>query len=66
MRTMRQKYNLDNYAVLMYVGPVKDDKQEYWITYGGHAHSQSLTGLSPGTLGKRKTHGRRFRAVDSK
>jgi len=61
---MKSSHNLDDYAVLMYIGPVEDDKQEYWITYGGHAHCQPRTGLLPGTLGKRH-RGRNFRALDS-
>jgi len=51
---MERKINLDDYAVLMEIGPVKNDKQEYWITYGGHAHCQPRTGLPAGTFGRRR------------
>lgn len=53
---MKPKRNLDNYAVLMYVG-----SNEYWITFGGHAHAQPPTGLPPGTFGRR--HGKIFSKI---
>ena len=40
--------NLDDYAELIYIGPAS----EYWITFGGHGHSQQPSGLPAGTLGK--------------
>lgn len=55
---MKPKANLDHYAVLLYIGPHgPKDKREYWITFGGHAHSQALSGLSVGSLGHLR-HGR--------
>ena len=46
--------NADDYAVLMYVGrPEMGDKQEYWVTFGGHAHCQPLSGSRIGPLGHR-------------
>ena len=55
---MKHKINLDDYAVLIYIGhhgPLS--KREYWITYSGHAHSQAGTGLPAGTLGKHDQNG---------
>ena len=46
------KTSLDNYAVLMYIG----GQSEYWITFGGHAHSQGWTSLPVGTFGRRHGH----------
>lgn len=57
---MKQSKNLDHYAVLMYVGgPWMGDKREYWITFGGHAHCQALSGSTSGPLGHWDGH--RFR-----
>ena len=58
---MKHKPDLRDYGILVYIGPVENDKQEYWVTYAGLAHCQGKTGLPVGTLGKR--HGHNFHAA---
>lgn len=56
---MKRQWKADDYAVLMYIGaPEYGKKREYWITLGGHAHNQALSGLPVGALGTR--HGNIF------
>ena len=56
---MKRQWKADDYAVLMYIGaPEYGKKREYWITLGGHAHNQALSGLPVGALGTR--HGSIF------